>query len=214
MKVVTVALFIMQIAFNPASGEYKDCGIFRIDGKLVTLWDIQKVVVLELVFRNEYPDPATVENFIKKNRDRIIQFFMLREEVEKIMYENMDRNSFIQAVLLKISKRGSKFLHFLKSYSLSVTDAAEYLYSVSRIKSYLDNFLYRDIEVSDQEIREYYNRNKDKFLNESFHEAEDSIKEFLLLKKKRKALREHISNLIRTEFLEVLKPDLSCKGGD
>ena len=214
MKFLTLVLLLLtSLAYNPLSGNFKDCVIMRVNDSSITLWEIQKVVVLDLIFRGVAPEAEMVESELRKNWEKYRNFFIIRCELNRIQYNPIDRTAFQRTALERIKRLDSSMLTYLNLYSISITDAASFLYEKYRMKSYYQNFLYQLIEVKDEEIREYYEKNKDRFKGLPFESVKERINSLLLFQKKRKRLEEYISRLIRTETVEVFFPDLNCKTG-
>ena len=214
MKFLSLILLLMtSLAYNPWSGEFRDCVVMRINDSSVTLWEIQKVVVLDLIFRGIAPEADVVEGELSRNWEKYRNFFIIRCELDRIQYNPIDRAAFQQTAIEKVKKLNNSMLAYLKLYSISITDAASFLFEKYRMRSYYQNFLYQLIEVKDEEIREYYEKNKDRFKGLSFESVKEKISSLLLFQKKRRRLDEYISRLIRTETVEVFFPDLNCKTG-
>ncbi len=214
MKLVFgVMILMLSLAYNPWTGNFQDCVIMRINDKNITLWDIQKVVVLDLIFRDIAPDATIVRRELDEHWNSYRNFFIVKGELDRIQYDPGNKTAFKRTAEEKIKKLDKSMLAYLYMYSISTTDAASFLYEKFRMKSYYQNFLYQLIEVKDEEIKEYYNKNKDKFKGLPFESVKEQIYSLLLIKKKRKRLEDYLRRLLKTESVEVLSPSLKCSYG-
>ncbi len=210
---ILVILLLSALAYDPWSGDFSDCVVMRVNDTNITLWDIQKIVVLDLIFKKIAPDRNVVLDKLDRSWENYRNFFIIKCELDRIQYAPVDRAAFQRTAMEKIRKLDRGMLNYLKLYSISVTDAASFLYEKFRIRNYFQNFLFQLIDVKDREIEEYYKANGDKFRGIPLSIVRDEIKSLLLFKKKRKRLKEYVDRLLRTEAVEILKPDLQCMAG-
>ena len=214
MKYILFSLFLsLAIAYNPATGKIEDCIILKINDNAISLWDFQKVAIFDLLEKKVPPTPKNVETQLQKYKDNYINFFLILSELNRIEYYPVDRGSFLRTVKERLKRKGKWYWQYLRLYGLTVTDAASYTLQKLRVNEYYRNFIFQTIKLQDKEIREFYEKNMDRFGYQPFNEVKQRIKNFLILQKRRKKLKEYINRLQETEKIELLFPGLECRKG-
>jgi len=203
-------LFFSTLAFNPSTGKYNNCVIIRIENSSITLWDIEKFSVLEMINDNLSTKPTLVEQYIIKNKKRIIENFIIYNETKRIGYQNTSINDFENVYTKKIEKqiKNKKYRETLKNYSLDNTAVASYYHMKNQIKSYLYNFIYKFIEVNDSEITRFLEKNRN-----TIKINKRDIKRIILIKKQKKRYNDYIKKLMGTIPIEIIHSNLKCNYG-
>ena len=117
--------------------------ILTLDNKHYTNLDLKKF------FKNQYPDISSTNNSTILSRlfDIFVEQELILNEIEK---ENID--------LGKIEVKD-----FMESLQIENKLKSKHFNENLRIQKYLYFKIYQDIEVSEKEIIDYYNQNKDEF---------------------------------------------------
>ncbi|GEM_PF-6832603 len=207
MRIIFLWFIIGALSYNPVTNSYQNCVIMRVNGRGVTLWDIQKLTVVQLVINGVNPLPEVVEKSMQEQKENLVNFFLVRGELDVIQYKLPNKNEVIQTAREKLRSVGA--VPYLGMYGISITSAAEIVYQIFRIRKYYDDFIFRVVDVGEREVREYYERNRNRF-NAPFEEVQEKIKNFLVLEKKRKRLKDFINRLRKTQHLEIIYPQFEC----
>ncbi len=71
------------------------------------------------------------------------------------------------------------------------------------INEYIDIKIRSSVFITEEEMMEFYNKNKDRFRNRSFNDVAESIEHYLREQKTNKLLEEHIKELRRNAYIRI-----------
>ena len=174
-----------------------------VNGELVTQDDLDQTMKTIPEEYREFLDDDLILN-------QTIMNILLLQEAKKMNLEASDEDikEIIEESIVTAQITDKEFEEYLKEQDLTMEDMEEFYKIHLSIENLLEATIYKDIEISFEEIQAFYNENSEE-LDFELDEVKDQIEQFLIQKAQTEALNEYILVLIETSEIEIFEQELT-----
>ena len=199
IAIIAISLLILNMD-KLFSNEVRPVAL--INGEVMTTEDIG--VTLRTIPAS-YKSLMTDEIILNQT---IINFLLMQESRKKGLEadETQAEEKINEAITLsELSK--TEFKDYLKEQNMTYEDMVEFYRVHLSIENFLLDYVYHEVDVSDNDIIEFYNQNTDLLGNATLEEVEGDIKVYLVQQKESVIFNEYVSEL-------MLNADIKIIGGE
>lgn len=180
----------------------KGTSVAIVNGEAITTKDIENT------FKTV---PSMYKPLLKEEEilnQTIINKLLLQEAAKAgIAATNDEAEAVIDKTLAVAQMSKNDFKAYLKGQNLTYDEMLEFYRTNIAIEKLLQATAYVGINVSAEEIKEFYNNNSEDLANISLESIEGEIENFLLQQKKTEASNKYISALIASASITILNKE-------
>ena len=160
--------------------------------------------------------PEEMKDLLSKNfflENSVIPEILLLQEAEKerISVDDEGVDFYINNLIARMGLTEEEFILSLEKDGFDIYDVEEIQRKRIIISRLIENKINSNIVITEKELKEYYNENKNMLLNQSFEEAKDDINLTLFILKQQSAIETYIKQLESKAEIELYPEDVAVE---
>jgi len=180
-----------------------------VNGQIITTKDVEQTLktipaMYKSLLTQEQILNQTITNTLLMQEANKAGVAATQEEVDAVINKTLSA--------AQISK--DEFKIYLKEQNLTFEDMEEFYRTYTTIEKLLEKTAYIGLNVTQKEIKTFYNNNSDQLENVTLEEVESQIEDYLLQQKKAEAFSVYVNTIWKSADIRILNQQQPATAGN